>query len=70
VLTRRPTGVIVGEVIEGREPPAPAPGVETDDVDWSLLVWYRQLSVVERLRAASRVAATLERLARAASTNG
>jgi hypothetical protein len=39
------------------------------EVDQSLLHWYRELSIVERLRAASRSAATLERLARAASSN-
>ncbi len=40
-----------------------------DEVDPSLLDWYRSLSIVERLRAASRAAATLERLARAASAD-
>jgi hypothetical protein len=39
------------------------------EVDPSLLAWYRGLSVTERLRAASRSAATLERLARALSEN-
>jgi hypothetical protein len=39
------------------------------EVDESLLDWYRGLSVVERLRAASRSAAVLERMARAASTH-
>jgi hypothetical protein len=39
------------------------------EVDASLLEWYRGLSVTERLRAASRSAALLERLARAASAN-
>jgi len=39
------------------------------EVDQSLLDWYRQLSLVERLRAASRSAALLERLRRAASTD-
>jgi len=33
----------------------------------SLIDWYLSLSLVERLNAASRAAATLERLARAAS---
>lgn len=37
------------------------------EVDESLLEWYRSLSMTERLRAASRNAATLERIARAAS---
>jgi hypothetical protein len=40
-----------------------------EEVDLSLLDWYRQLSVTERLRAASKSAATLERLRRAASTD-
>jgi hypothetical protein len=40
---------------------------EGDEVDQSLLDWYRELSVVERLRAASRSAAWLERMRRAAS---
>lgn len=39
------------------------------EVDESLLEWYRSLSVTERLRAASRTAATLDRMARATSTN-
>ena len=39
------------------------------EIDESLLAWYRDLSVIERLRAASKNAATLERLARAASTD-
>jgi hypothetical protein len=39
------------------------------EVDASLLEWYRGLSLVERLRAASRNAALLERMARAASRN-
>ncbi|MEO8704437.1 MAG: hypothetical protein ABI867_30570 [Kofleriaceae bacterium] len=38
----------------------------THEVDESLLEWSLGLSVLERLRAASRSAATLERLARAA----
>ncbi len=46
----------------------PAP-TASDEVDSTLLAWYRELSLVERLRAASRAAATLERLARAASAN-
>jgi hypothetical protein len=40
-----------------------------EEVDQSLLDWYLGLSVVERLRAASRSAAVLERMARAASRN-
>ena len=40
-----------------------------EEVDHSLLDWYRSLSVIERLRAASRSAAQLERIARAASTD-
>lgn len=39
------------------------------EVDQTLLEWYLSLSLVERLRAASRNAATLERLARAASAD-
>jgi hypothetical protein len=35
---------------------------EGDEVDQSLIDWYRELSVVERLRAASRSAAWLERV--------
>ncbi len=40
-----------------------------EEVDESLLDWYAELSMVERLRAASRSAAVLERLARAASAD-
>jgi hypothetical protein len=39
----------------------------TAEVDESLLEWYRTLSMIERLRAASRSAAVLGRIARAAS---
>lgn len=39
------------------------------EVDESLLDWYLSLSIVERLRAASRSAAVLERMARVASRN-
>jgi hypothetical protein len=39
------------------------------EVDESLIDWYLELSVIERLRSASRSAAVLERLARAASAN-
>lgn len=39
------------------------------DVDMSLIEWYLQLSVIERLRDASQAAAALERFARAASAN-
>lgn len=39
------------------------------EIDQSLLDWYLSLSVIERLRAASRSAAQLERLSRAASTH-
>lgn len=42
---------------------------EVAEVDESLIEWYLQLSVIERLRSASRSAAVLERLARAASAN-
>jgi len=41
----------------------------TDEVDLSLLEWYRALSPRERLRVASKNAAVLERLKRAAATN-
>ena len=37
------------------------------EVDQSLLEWFAGLSLIERLRAASRNAAMLERMARAAS---
>lgn len=47
--------------------PAPADADAAAEVDVSLLDWYRELSLVERLRAASRAAATLDRLAHAAS---
>jgi hypothetical protein len=40
-----------------------------DEVDRSLIEWYRGLSVIERLRAASRAAATLDKLRHAASQN-
>jgi hypothetical protein len=39
------------------------------EVDESLLAWYAELTVTERLRAASRSAALLERLRRAASAD-
>ena len=39
------------------------------EVDGTLLEWYATLTVIERLRAASKSAAVLERMARAASTN-
>lgn len=39
------------------------------EVDETLIEWYLQLSVTERLRDASRATAALERLARAASAN-
>jgi hypothetical protein len=39
------------------------------EVDTSLLAMYREMSVVERLRAASRAAASLDRWRRAASTD-
>jgi hypothetical protein len=39
------------------------------EVDESLIEWYLQLSVMERLDDASRSAAVLERFARAASAN-
>ena len=39
----------------------------TAEVDVSLLDWYRELSLVERLRAARHAAGTLDRLAHAAS---
>ena len=39
------------------------------EVDLALIDWYLRLSLIERLNAASRAAATLERLARAASSN-
>jgi hypothetical protein len=39
------------------------------EVDESLIDWFLELSVIERLRSASRTAATLERFARAASAD-
>jgi hypothetical protein len=39
------------------------------EVDVSLLDWFRELTLTERLRSASRSMATLERMARATSTN-
>jgi hypothetical protein len=42
---------------------------DSRDVDLTLIAWYRELSVIERLRAASRAAATLEKLRRAASAD-
>ncbi len=47
----------------------PDPREAAEEVDESLLEWALSMSVIERLRAASRSAATLERLARAASTD-
>jgi hypothetical protein len=44
-------------------------GAASDEVDVTLIDWYLSLSVTERLRAASKSAATLERLRRAASTD-
>ena len=41
----------------------------TTEVDLSLLEWFHGLSTRERLRVASRNAAALERLKRAASTD-
>lgn len=43
---------------------------DVDEVDHSLIDWFRELSVIERLRTASRAAATLEKLRRAASKDG
>ncbi len=45
----------------------PAEQKAVDEVDHSLIDWYRGMSMIERLRAASRSAAVLERLARAAA---
>ncbi|MBK9036754.1 MAG: hypothetical protein IPL61_36810 [Myxococcales bacterium] len=57
------------EIVHRASPPSspPLPPVPADEVDVSLLDWYLQLTVCERLRAASASAATLERLARAAT---
>ncbi len=52
------------------QPASLAPSVAAAEVDDSLLGWYRQLTMCERLRAASKAAATLERLARAATRDG
>jgi hypothetical protein len=43
--------------------------IDRAEVDRSLLEWYRGMTVVERLRAASRAAAALDKLRRAASTH-
>lgn len=48
-------------------PSVPAAEVPAAEIDESLLDWYRQLTMCERLRAASKSAATLEHLARAAN---
>jgi hypothetical protein len=40
-----------------------------DEVDRTLLEWFRGLTVAERLKSASDTAAQLERMARAASTD-
>jgi hypothetical protein len=48
--------------MEGDETTQP----QYNEIDHSLLDWYRELSMIERLRAASKAAAVLERLARAA----
>ena len=44
-------------------------GRQEQEIDDTLLDWYLQLTVTERLRAASKSAATLERLRHAASTD-
>lgn len=54
------------EPVDPASAPAPRPD---DEVDRSLLAVYREMRIVERLRAASRAAATLERLRRAASAD-
>ena len=51
------------------EPLPAATDLSASEVDVSLLDWYLDLSLVERLRAASRAAATLDRLTRAASAH-
>ena len=48
--------------MEGEQPTQPQP----NEIDHSLLEWYRELSMIERLRAGSKGSAVLERLARAA----
>lgn len=57
-----------GDVVTATTKP-PTSDAVGGEVDESLLAWYRELSMLERLRAASRAAATLERLRRAASTD-
>ncbi|MBX3160614.1 MAG: hypothetical protein KF773_31905 [Deltaproteobacteria bacterium] len=42
---------------------------EIEEIDESLLEWHLSLTVLERLRGASKHAAVLERLRRAASTD-
>lgn len=53
------------------EPTDENPEIKADsaEVDVTLIDWYLGLSVTERLRAASKNAATLERLRRAASSD-
>jgi hypothetical protein len=53
--------------MSAEEPPHDALPSRADEVDASLLEWYGELSMIERLRAASRSAAWLERMRRAAS---
>ncbi len=47
--------------------PEPAEQKAVDEVDHTLIEGYRGMSMIERLRGASRSAAVLERLARAAA---
>jgi|JI6StandDraft_1071083.scaffolds.fasta_scaffold480453_2 hypothetical protein len=49
--------------------PSPTPAPPADEVDLTLLAWFAELSLVERLRAASRAAAILDRLAHAADAD-
>jgi len=52
--------------------PSPTPAPPADEVDLTLLAWFAELSLVERLRAASRAAAILAHAADAdrAGTGG
>jgi hypothetical protein len=56
---RRREDAVIDQADEQRSPP--------DEVDVSLIDWYLGLSISERLKAATRAATTLDRLARAAS---
>ncbi len=70
----RDARLLVGQQ-RGQTAAVPAAGADRElaravtEVDQSLLDLYRAMTVTERLRAATKHAATIERLRRAASTN-